>query len=190
MPVEKVKEVYQPGYTDPYKFDEEFNDTFLNDNVGAFLGVWWNGCKEHFGSYVKAYLMQTVGYWHYGETNSVCTQGISENTLGVEQVDVIQQLTGISLEPVFEKLVLAGRKAPLVCMFGSMAMQMLAVFLLTIQYGRRKKAVMMVWLMPLMLLWVTIMIATPAFCLLRYLFPVFLLWPVLIAEFFVADVPA
>ncbi len=190
MPAEKVKEVYQPGYTDPYKFDEDFNDTFLNDNVGAFLNVWWNGCKEHFGSYVKAYLMQTVGYWHYGETNSVCTQGISENTLGVEQVDVIQQLTGISLEPVFEKLVLAGRKAPLVCMLGSMAMQMLAVFLLTIQYGRGKKAVMMVWLMPLMLLWITIMIATPAFCLLRYLFPVFLLWPVLIADFFAADVSA
>ncbi len=184
MPVEKVKEVYEPGYTDPYKFDEAFNDEFLNDNVGKFLGVWWNGCKSHLGSYVKAYLMQTVGYWHYGETNSVCTQGCTENLLGVEQVDVIENITGISLEPVFEKLVLAGRKAPIICMLSSMAMQMCMVFLLMIQYVRRKCAKQAIWLIPLVILWGTIMVATPAFCLLRYLFPVFLLWPFLFAEFF------
>lgn len=184
MPVEKVIEVYQPGYTDPYKFDEEFNDEFLNDQVGEFLGVWWNGCKSHFGSYVKAYLMQTVGYWHYGVTNSVCTQGCAENELGVERIDIIEKITGISLEPVLEKLVLAGRKAPVVCMLGSMAMQVFMVFLLIIQYVRRKKAGQAIWLIPLVILWATIMIATPAFCLLRYLFPIFLLWPFLIAEFF------
>lgn len=183
MPVEKVKEVYQPGYTDPYKFDKEFNDAFLNENVGKFLGVWWNGCKSHFGSYVKAYLMQTVGYWHYGETNSVCTQGCTENDLGVEQVDVIKNITGISLEPIFEKLVLAGRKAPVICMFGSMAMQIFMVFLVIIQYVRREKAEQAIWLIPLVILWGTIMIATPAFCLLRYLFPIFLLWPFLFMEF-------
>ena len=186
MPIEKVKEVYQPGYTDPYKFDEAFNDDFLNDNVGKFLGVWWNGCKSHFGSYVKAYLMQTVGYWHYGETNSVCTQGCTENELGVEQVDIIESITGISLEPVFEKLVLAGRKAPIVCMLGSMAMQIGMVFLLILQYARRKCAKQAIWLIPLVILWGTIMIATPAFCLLRYLFPIFLLWPFLFTEFFKA----
>lgn len=183
MPVSKVKEVYQPGYTDPYKFDEEFNDEFLNDNVGKFLGVWWNGCKSHFGSYVKAYLMQTVGYWHYGETNSVCTQGCAENTLGVEQIDVIQNLTGVSLEPLMEQLVLAGRKAPVICILGSMAMQMIMVFLLILQYIRRKNGKQAIWLIPLVLLWGTIMVATPAFCLLRYLFPIFLLWPFMIAEF-------
>ena len=184
MPIEKVKEVYQPGYTDPYKFDETFNDDFLNDHVGKFLGVWWNGCKIHFGSYVKAYLMQTVGYWHYGETNSVCTQGCTENELGVAQVDIIENITGISLEPVFEKLVLAGRKAPIVCVLGSMAMQISMVFLLILQYVRRKCAKQAIWLLPLVILWGTIMIATPAFCLLRYLFPIFLLWPFLLAEFF------
>lgn len=183
MPVEKVKEVYRPGYTDPYKFDEAFDDDFLNENVAGFLKVWWNGCKSHFGSYVKAYLMQTVGYWHYGETNSVCTQGCTENELGVEQIDVIKNMTGISFEKIFEKLVLAGRKAPLVCMLGSMAMQMCMVFLLMLQYMRRGCAKQAVWLIPLVILWGTIMVATPAFCLLRYLFPVFLLLPFMFAEF-------
>lgn len=190
MPVEKIKEVYTPGLSDPVKFNEEFDDAFFNENKGRFLEVWWNGCQDHFGSYVKAYLMQTSGYWHYGETNSVCTQGCTENDLGVEQIDVIRNITGISLEPLFEKLVLAGRKAPLVCILGSMAMQMWMVVLLILQYIRSKNAKQMIWLLPLVILWGTIMLATPASCLLRYLYSIFLLWPFMIAEFFAADTVA
>ena len=185
MPTQKVKEVYQPGYTDPYKFDEEFNDEFLNENVGEFLKVWSHGLTKFLPEYIEAYLHQTAGYWHYGETNSVCTQGITENTLGVEQIDVIDNLTGFSLEPIFEKLVLAGRKAPIACVLASMAMQMFMVLLLILQYVRAGKAKQSIWLIPLVILWGTIMVATPAFCLLRYLFPVFLLWPFMIAEFVV-----
>ncbi len=184
MPIEKVKEVYTPGYTDPYKFDEEFNDDFLNENVGKFLTVWWNGCKAYFPEYVEAYLMQTIGYWHYGETNTVCTQGIVENTLGIEQYDVIRHTIGFSLESIMEKLVLAGRKAPVICMLGSMAMQMFAILLVILQYCRSKKGRMIVYLIPLVILWGTIMVATPASCLLRYLYPIFMLWPFMIAEFF------
>ena len=186
MPVEKVKEVYQPGYTDPYKFDEEFDDAFLNENVGKFLSVWSHGLVKFLPKYMEAYLHQTAGYWHYGQTNSVCTQGITENTIGVKRFDVIDNLTGISLEPIFEKLVLAGRKAPVICILGSMAMQMFMVLLLILQYVRSKNAKQAIYLIPPVILWATIMVATPAFCLLRYLFPVFLLWPFMIAEFFAA----
>ena len=184
MPQEKVKEVYQPGFTDPYKFDEEFDDAFLNDNVGEFMKVWSHGLVPYFGEYVKAYLHQTLGYWYYGATNTVCTQGCTENTLGVAQTDVIDNLTGISLEPIFEKAVLAGRKVPIVCMLGSMALQMWMVFILIIQYVREGRGRQGVCLLPLVILWGTLLIATPAFCLLRYLYPVFLLWPFMIAEFF------
>jgi len=79
---------------------------------------------------------------------------------------------------------LAGRKAPVVCVLGSMAMQMWMVFLLMIQYVRNGCKKMCIWLIPLVILWGTIMVATPAFCLLRYLYPIFLLWPFMIAEFF------
>lgn len=183
MPLAKVKEVYEPGYTDPYKFDEEFNDEFLNENVGEFLRVWWNLCRNNFSEYVESYLMQTAGYWHYGETNSVCTQGVTENTLGVARYDVFGNVLGISLEPIIEKLVLTARKAPILCALSSMAMQMFMVWLVMIQYCRKKKTERILPLLPLVILWGTIMIATPAFCLLRYLFPVFILWPLLAVEF-------
>lgn len=184
MPVEKVKEVYQPGFTDPYKFDEAFNDDFLNDNVGEFLKVWSHGLVPYFGEYVVAYLHQTLGYWHFGATNSVCTQGCTDNIWGITQVDVIKNTVGFSLEPIFEKAVLAGRKAPVICVLGSMAMQMWMVCLLILQYVRSGRKTNCTWLIPLVILWGTIMVATPAFCLLRYLYTIFLLWPFMVAEFF------
>lgn len=184
MPVEKVKEVYEPGYTDPYKFDEEFNDDFLNDNVGEFLKVWSHGLVPYFGEYVVAYLHQTLGYWHFGATNSISTQGCTGNIWGIAQIDVIENTVGISLEPVFEKAILAGRKAPILCVLGSMAMQMWMVCLLILQYVRSGRKANAIWLIPLVILWGTIMVATPAFCLLRYLYTIFLLWPFMVAEFF------
>ena len=127
--------------------------------------------------------MQTAGYWHYGETNSVCTQGVTPNVLGVEQYDILKHTIGISLEPIIEKLVLAVRKAPLLCVLSSMAMQMFMIWLVMIQYCRNGKRERIIPLLPLVILWGTIMIATPAFCLLRYLFPSFMLWPILLLEF-------
>lgn len=182
MPIDKVKEVFQPGYTDPYKFDESFDDDFINANVKEFMKVWWHLCQDNFGTYVKAYLMQTVGYWHYGETNSVCTEGVLENTVGVEQHDVIQSITGFSLGPVVEKLILAARKAPIFCLISSMAMQVFAVFMCVVLYVKKKKKEYILAWLPCIVLWITVMIASPAFCLFRYLFPLFLLWPVLLVE--------
>ena len=183
MPAERVKEVFQPGFTDPYKFDEQFNDEFFNENTREFLKVWSHGLVPYFGEYVEAYLHQTLGYWYYGATNTVATQGCTENDLGVAQIDVIKNISGFSLEPIFEKAILAGRKAPVVCILGSMAMQMFMVVLLVLQYFRSGTGNKALWLLPLILLWGTLMVATPAFCLLRYLFVVFLLWPFMIAEF-------
>ena len=182
MPIEKVKEVYDPGYTDSYKFDEDFNDEFLNQNKGEFIKVWWKLLPDNFGAYVEAYLMQTLGYWHYGETNSVSTQGVIDNNLGIAQYDVINHIFGVSLESIMEKLVLIARKAPLLCILSSMAMQLFAVLLCISQYLRTKRQQNILALLPCILLWVSIMLATPAFCLLRYMFPVFLLWPVLVIE--------
>jgi len=65
-----------------------------------------------------------------------------------------------------------------------MALQMWMVFILVIQYVREGRGRQGIYLLPLVILWGTLLIATPAFCLLRYLYPVFLLWPFMIAEFF------
>lgn len=180
MPLERVREVYRPGYTDPYKFDEEFNDEFLNENKGEFIKVWASMLPRNLESYIEAYLMQTAGYWHIGETDSLSTYGVIENELGIVQNNMIESAFGFSLEPVIEKLILACRKAPVVCFMTNMAFMVFLVYFVCILFWKNGKKAFALPLLPLILLWATIMVAAPAYCKFRYLFPYHLAYPVLV----------
>ena len=182
MPYDKVREVYELGYTDCLKFDESFDDEYFNEHSREYMKVWLHLLPTHFSEYVKAYLAQTIGYWHYGETNTLCTQGVDNNLLGIERNDLIENLTGVSLFGIIEKLMLLVRKAPILCMLSSMAIQIYMVLLIACNYYRKKESGCIIGLLPVILLWITIMIATPAFCLFRYTFALFMLWPVWFKE--------
>lgn len=190
MPLAKVREVYELGYTDSYKFDKDFDDEFFNEHKSEFMSIWAKLLPKFFPEYVTSYLAQTAGYWHYGETNTVATQGVWEdNEIGVKRTDIIYNMTGLSLYSLIEKLMLGMRKAPLLCILSSMAMQFYAILLMFAAMLRRRykglvsdeglKRTITAY-MPLVLLWISIMIATPAFCLFRYTYPFFILWPVTI----------
>ena len=191
MPYERVREVYELGYADTYKFDPEFDDKYFNEHRKEFIRIWLRLMPEYFTDYTKAYLAETAGYWHYGETNTVATQGVWEdNTLGVARIDIIENVTGMSLYGIIEKLMLGMRKAPILCILSSMAMEFYGVLLaicVILRAGARhevttcsnKKSLYHIMaLMPLVLLWLSVMAAAPAFCLFRYMYPMFILWPV------------
>lgn len=181
MPLYKVREVYELGYTDSYKFAPDFNDEYFNDNRLEFMNIWFKMLPGHLGDYTVAYLAQTAGYWHYGESNTLCTQGVWEdNEINVVRIDLIEKVTGISLYAIIEKLMLFMRKAPLVCILTSMAMEFYGLLLAIAALVRIKQGKYIIGLLPNLVLWVSIMIATPAFCLFRYTYPMYLLWPVTI----------
>lgn len=180
MPLERVKEIYTPGYTDPYKFDEAFHDTFLNENKGEFLKVWARVLPHNLGSYMEAYLIQTAGYWHISETDSLNAYGVIENELGITQNNLIERITHISLEPVIEQLILVCRKAPILCFLTNMAFMVFLTYYGCICCWRNGKKQYILPVLPLLLLWATIMVATPASCKFRYLFPFYLAYPFLI----------
>ena len=105
-----------------------------------------------------------------------------DNTVAVERIDVLDELLGFSLYSVIEKLMLGVRKAPLLNILTSMAMQFMALLLLGGLYIRKRNYSRLVVILPLLVLWVSIMIATPAFCLFRYTYPLFMLWPFTVME--------
>ncbi len=196
MPYDRVRRIYELGYADSYKFDPEFDDEYFNEHKMDYLKTWAHLLPQYLPEYVLAYLAQTAGYWHYGETNTVATQGIwEENEVGIVRVDIIEKVTGVSLYGLIEKLMLGMRKAPILCILSSMAMEFYAVLLMMTfvlirtdrsvcivsdaSNNRTNRKRILVAFMPLLFLWISIMIATPAFCLFRYMFPFFILWPVI-----------
>ena len=183
MPFEKVKAEFEPGYVDTYKFSESFNTKIIDSDPGKLIKTWANLLTDNFGRYVEAYLFETCGYWHYGISNTVATEGVQPNDLGIEATDIIEMVSGHSLHGILVELVLIARKLPVLCLFSQMAIEFLTVIMVARQYIRRKKKLYIIAMTPFVALWVSIMIATPAYCLFRYMCPVFFLWPVLIEEF-------
>ena len=184
MPFDEVKKNFLPGYVDTYKFDDSFDASVIDDDPGRFIKTWFNLLGKNFGRYVEAYLFETCGYWHYGITNTVATEGVQPNSLGITGVDVIDSVTGHSLDGILEELVLIARKLPLLCMLSQMAIEFLAVILLILRYLRAGQKNMVCTMIPFVALWLSVMLATPAYCLFRYMCPVFFMWPVLSTQFF------
>ncbi len=179
LPFEQVKEVYLPGYTDPYKFHADFDTDYLDETKSTFLRVWASILPSHLDAYIEAYLMQTIGYWHIGQSTSLSTYGVIENELGIEQVNFIENLTGVSLEPLIEQMMLAVRKAPVINIVTNMAGILFGILLLTVLSCYRKRGRIALTLLPIWILWGTILLATPAYCLFRYMFVLSLILPYL-----------
>lgn len=184
MPLDKVKENFIPGYVDSYKFDEDFNAEIIDADKAKVIKVWWHLLPDNFVSYVEAYLFETCGYWHYGVTNTLCSEGVQPNDLGLYSTDWISRFTGISIQSLLSGLMLIVRKLPILCMFTQMAVILQGVILVACQCIRKNRKHYILALVPLFAIWCSIMIAVPAFCLLRYMLPVFFLWPVTIYMFF------
>jgi len=184
MPFDKVKENFVPGFVDSYKFDEAFNTEMIDSNKMKVIKVWWHLLPDNFVRYVEAYLFETCGYWHYGVTNTLCSEGVQPNDLGLYSTDWIAEITGISLQEVLSGLMLVVRKLPILCMLTQMAVMILGVILVVCQCIRENRTIYIIALVPLLAIWLSIMIAVPAFCLIRYMLPVFFLWPVTIYMFF------
>lgn len=178
LPMERMKEVYEAGYTDPIKFDEEFNDAFLNDNKVEFMKVWFGMLPNNFSSYLKAYLLQTAGYWDVSQTESLTIYGVTENELGIEQQDVIKSVIGFSLQPLMEKMILVCRKLPVLCYLTNMALMLF--YTMFAGYLFLKKGNNCVCLVPLWTGWMTIMIAAPASCKFRYMLPMYMAIPIVL----------
>lgn len=69
LPLETWGEVYCFWFSDPIKFNGNFDNEWLNANKGKFLKTWFSILKDNFGIYVKAYLCHTYGLWNISPFN-------------------------------------------------------------------------------------------------------------------------
>ena len=157
---------------------EDYAEAYDGLNVPGLTirrGFEFGMLPDNFGSYVKAYLLQTAGYWDISQTDSLTTYGVVENELGLCQIDVVDAVCGHSLQPVIEKLIFVCRKLPVLCYLTNMAMMLFGSFLSAYLMRRKKRGIS--WGGPLWISWGTIMIAAPASCKFRYMLPLYFALP-------------
>lgn len=172
MPQEVWNYAYRPCLVDTIKWNPQFNLEFLLETKGQFFRVWLNGLIRNPAAYVKAYLLETFGFWlpgvqnEYGYTEILMT----ENDRGIAFVDLFAQLFGRSIRPAVEAYQVYIGSGTLLWLF-------LLGGLLAGLGGRERCAPYL----PALLNWGTVMIATPVAFSLRYVYIFALALPLYLA---------
>ena len=106
-PIDVIKETYTPCVVDTIKWNSNFNNEFLENNKGEFFKIWFQIFLKNPVSYLKAYLINTMGFWNVTQAtmdayvNPKMWPTIREN-YGKEQNDYIEQITGISIRDILK----------------------------------------------------------------------------------------
>ena len=166
-----IKQIYNPCIVDTVKFNKNFNHTYLAEHKSEFIKVWFEIFIQNPKSYIKAYLLNTVGFWDINKAtfDAYINPKMWQNArqLGpIVQKDYIQIHFVLSLEDV-----LIPNRAISSAIF---LFIMLLGMLITI-YQKKYKNLLIY--MPAFITYITIMIAVPLAFSLRYVYILVLMLP-------------
>ena len=170
---DEISTSYKNITSDPIK--SLTNNDFLQENKGKFLKTYLDLLIKHPRIYVEAYMMETIGYW-YPDVIYWATGG--ESTARFEEENVY---TDPITPEIYNTLIdyTTSRKLPLCNLFWSVggAFFVLVVSSFVTFYYNKKYILCYI---PLYGLWLSIMVATPVFCELRYVYGIFTCIPLLL----------
>lgn len=165
LPEEEWTASYHPTLSDDLKGNTALDAVYLETHFGDFLAVWVQLLPANFGTYVEAYLMQTLGCWQPG----VFQGSYTDYWIGVQDVagrgwhstDWIETLTGRSLSQLLQR---STRFVP----SGTMVWVLFLVFALVLAQGQGRRARLLV-LAPFAASWLVLMLAMPIAYAYRYI---------------------
>lgn len=171
---------YTPALVDRIKFHENFNGKYLSENTGDFLKVWAQLLLPNLKTYISSYLMETIGFWLPGLQNGAgyfYSPGVTPNSFGIVRINLLEKITGYSFENILDIFRYFISSGSLVWIM------FLSVFFLWLQKEKRKFILVLV---PALITWGTLMLATPIAFSFRYIFilafglPLYILLPFLV----------
>ena len=179
LPLEDYQ-VYAPGLADPIKWHKNFDNNFLDTHQKEFLLLWARNLPANLSIYTDAYILNTFGFWVPGvkDNYGFLDTRVNNNDYGIKQVDLLERFTGLA----GMKKIIENRD-----FFGSgtlLWLVLLSVFFILV----KKRYRYLILLLPGILVFLTILIATPVAFSLRYVFilalglPVYLAAPFLVEE--------
>jgi len=185
MDVEAAVDVYNHYNVDYIKHHESFDNEYLNEHKTEVLAVWLELLPSNFANYVKAWLMQTRGYWNWPTTNWVILGEVYDgpiNSMGVEALNIF----GVDLREIVNNGFDFLRTLPVIRNLYNISFTFWVTVFYAVVMAVSKRGKYVVPIIPLIALWGTMMIAAPVFCKFRYVFAFHLAWPFLLGTMFFA----
>ena len=174
--LEEVPTLYTDWISDPMKVEVRSKDyTYFQEHLEEYTRLWVRLGLRYPGSYLKAWVDQTKGYWNGGYGYAMYSETVTDNPYGVEKTgggnpiaSAFHLYFGLSRHVIFfEPLHSIGLHVWIV----------LLCFLLNIVKKRE------VWVIsvPVLLLVVGLWFGTPVYSCFRYVYPLFVSFPLILA---------
>ena len=105
MPEQEWKARYAPCLADKIKWTDGANMEYISQNKRTFWEVWGSLLLKNPAIYLRAYGMDTFGFWVPGVQNryGYVDLYITKNDLGLHQTDLVQKLFGSTIRPLLKK---------------------------------------------------------------------------------------
>lgn len=185
IPIDVIKTTYRPYSPDYIKFNKSFNNEFLEENKLNFFINWFSIMRRNFKGYLKAWLLQTIGYWHIGTTNWIYIFGMVDSAPGIYSTNILKKFMGIDITGFIELMSQELKGGiPIISNFQNIAFMVWLLFFYCMYIIVVKKYEYILSVMPLIGLWGTMMVAAPTFCEFRYMFSFYLLTPFILFSIF------
>ena len=180
LPLDVIREVYNPFIVDPIKWNSEFGGGFLENNLSGFFQTWLGVLPNNLRIYSKAYLLQTLGYWAPANlgTTEIFTEigGLHSDYLIANQL-VSAPLWGKgSLQAVLEKYYRSAANFPSEGVW--IWLMFYCCFFRELIKNDRKSLFLF---SPCLLCWLSLMLAAPVYTGTRYALSAFYGIPVFLA---------
>lgn len=181
MDVTRVAQVYQPDVSDNIKnLIRETGNDYLASHKGEFFKHWFFIGLSHPKTYFDAFVAQTVGFWYPDVSYEVgLSDGIYPNDFGLSWQPVLRGNAVIKIREILFKL------DALIPLYGALwsigFMLWMLILTLALSLRNNKPANALIGL-PVLLLMMTLIVATPVATEFRYAYALFYGMPI----FFIA----
>lgn len=164
MNLNDIKENYNPYTVDTIKWHSKFNRLYLNNTKEKFIITWINIMKNNFVEYIKSYLLMTYELYSVEKFNPVQSRFLGldtgdEKIEGLKHQSIIFKNTEKKLNHFYEKTT--------VYFSNGTCFLILLILLFYIIYINKKEY--LIFTIPLLGTWLTLMISAPISYALRYM---------------------
>ena len=183
-----VKELYNPTFADNMKeLVRAGHPEYLEAHKKEFFKLWLELMIQYPGDYLEAYIQQTNGYWYPDSYYSVAdAEGVSATDLGISHTPLIRGPLVVKAKEIAVKL---GSMVPI---YGTLWSMGVAFWCLLFMMGCvivRRETSKLLYALPCLILWCTVMIATPVATEFRYVYFLMLCMPFYLCMIVLEETP-
>ena len=180
MPTEEWGKLYNKHTVDPIKFNKNFNGDVISSNKLVFIQNWLAIGVQNISVYLDAWVSETSGYWQPGVYNYLANSTIEDNTLSIKQSNLMSKVFGFSVYKPASFIYYKVSSAPILRLFFNISFSVYLILAYVVLATIKKKPSYILPITPLVILWVTLLIAAPTFCEFRYMYAFHLMLPVIV----------